>query len=77
MSELDDAVERLESFRDIEAGWLDGHGSAVSPQAVDKARMFLEILSKAGPPASFPMEDGGVSLEWVLGTRIISLDFFP
>lgn len=67
---------RLAHMRD---GWLDGDGHAPSYIALDAARDVLMRLEERGLalPGVFPMEDGGVQLEWASGEGVISLEVSP
>lgn len=68
---------RLLHLAHLRDGWLDGEGRAPSYIALDATREILMRLDEPGAPGIFPMEDGGVQLEWADGTRVVSFEVSP
>lgn len=73
---LDQRHERLTSIGELEAGWLDGSGKKISATALDATRKYIDSLSAAGAPlpSMFPMENGGVQIEWASGNHVYSVE---
>lgn len=73
-------ASRLLHLAHLRDGWLDGHGRAPSYIALDAARDLLLRL-QARPiselPGIFPMEDGGVQLEWASERKVTSIEVSP
>ena len=70
--------ERLDSFKNVADGWLDGHGIAPSDPAIAAAREILARLlvdSDAPRPSVYPTPDGGVQAEWILGIWVAEVVF--
>ena len=67
---------RLNEFRAIQDGWLDGGGKAPSPQGLDWLASSLKDYYAADIPIPhiYPTPEGGVSLEWAIGTHRASLE---
>ena len=65
------SADRLMDLAYLEEGWLNGGGGAISFAALDFARDVLTGVGAAGlqAPKVFPMEDGGVQLEWIDAAR--------
>lgn len=65
-SVIDEFESRFERLASIEAGWMDGRGEAVTADASSAARALIrEILeSNLALPFVYPVEDGGMSLQW-------------
>lgn len=61
MNDFKEAIAEMKSLKD---GWLDGDGEAISEEVI--ALVNDEVLKKFSfcPPHVFPMESGGLSLEW-------------
>jgi hypothetical protein len=58
-------------------GWNEGvGGSRIEFPALDAARDILSALQRSGRdlPGVFPMEDGGVQLEWASADRVTSVE---
>jgi hypothetical protein len=71
---------RLLQLAHLRDGWLDGAGRAPSFIALDAARDLLLRLDASNIqdlPGIFPMEDGGVQLEWASGERVVSIEVSP
>jgi hypothetical protein len=71
-----DVGARIQELKGLKDGWLDGEGVAPSDQDLD---WMLEFLNKEYPdelplPYIFPTPEGGVQLEWTIGSYDVSLD---
>lgn len=57
---------RLDEFRDMRNGWLEGEGSAPSHAGLDwLADSFNRHFPNDAPlPYAYPTEDGGIRMEW-------------
>lgn len=71
-----DVPARLDEFRDLRAGWLDGDGVALDSAGLD---WLAEAFEANYPddlelPYLFPTPDGGVRAEWTIGRHEVSLD---
>lgn len=71
-----DVVSRLNEFRKLKDGWLDGCGIAPSHDALNWfSDRFENNFSDDLPlPHLYPTEEGGVQAEWTLGQYEVSLD---
>jgi hypothetical protein len=78
--------QRLAALADLEPGWLDGEGRAITQGALVAARQFLNALSVMSvafpgliqPGGICPTEDGGVDVEWApKGGAWVSVEFTP
>ena len=71
-----DVPARLDEFRAMQNGWLDGAGQAPAPAGLDwlSASCDAYFPADAPLPYAYPTPAGGVRLEWSLGTQEISLD---
>lgn len=72
-----DFSSRLAEFRAIQDGWLDGGGKAPSPQGLDWISSSLKRHYRSADlprPHIYPTPEGGVSLEWAIGTHRASLE---
>ena len=67
---------RLDELRRLKDGWLDGLGKAPTAESLDwLARTFCAQYSADLPrPYIYPTAEGGVQLEWSLGSREASLE---
>lgn len=66
---------RLMSFAELSAGWLEGCGKAVPVAGLEwLADQFAKHGSGIPRPFLFPTESGGVQAEWLIGTDEISLE---
>lgn len=68
---------RFVELATLEEGWNEGVGGArVEFPALDAARDILAAVQQAGRelPGVFPMEDGGVQLEWASPDRVTSVE---
>ncbi|MFW5653899.1 MAG: hypothetical protein ACOC0P_07610 [Planctomycetota bacterium] len=71
-----DVPARLDEFRDLKHGWLDGHGNAPSKNGLD---WFASEFDQNYPgelplPYLYPTESGGIRAEWQFGDTDASLD---
>lgn len=66
MSDLEERLQRIESFAELEQGWLDGDGEPISKGTIEFAKYMLAILYKAGDTdfCIFPNPDGIIVFEW-------------
>ena len=57
---------RLDEFRDMRNGWMEGEGSAPSHAGLDRlADSFTRHFPNEAPlPYAYPTEDGGIRMEW-------------
>ena len=71
-----DVPARLEEFRQMTAGWLDGEGVAPQPDQLDwLAKTFdLNYPDDLPLPYTFPTPEGRVEMEWSLGSRSVALE---
>jgi hypothetical protein len=81
-----DVPARLDEFRDMKDGWAEGmqyagdwgsgYGKAPSPAGLDwLARSFESFYPVDGQlPYTYPTPEGGVQVEWSLGSNEISLE---
>lgn len=65
-TDLDGFRERMKEMESLKKGWLDGDGEPISRAVSDL--VTDEVLKRLSfcPPHVFPMESGGLSLEWFL-----------
>ena len=66
-----DVDARLDGFRNLRDGWLEDGGAAPDHAELD---WLADVFGKYHPagmplPRTYPMADGGVSLEWSFGER--------
>jgi hypothetical protein len=70
-SEIQRIWDRLNSFKSIADGWLEGDGRAPSQLAKVRAREVLGRLlverHDIAAPSIFPTPIGGVQAEWIVG----------
>ena len=71
-----DVPSRLEEFKVLRDGWLEGEGLAPNHDGLDwLASTFDDQFPNDLPlPYLFPTEDGGVRAEWASGEHSVSLD---
>ena len=71
-----DVSARLDEFRDLRDGWLDGAGRAPSGAGLDwLARAFGQHFpDDLSLPFAYPTAEGGVQLEWSLDPYEITLE---
>ena len=61
-------VDRLDGFRVLQNGWLDGYGSAPNPHGLDWLQQRLvEDYGDSPIPHIYPTPEGGVQFEWDIG----------
>jgi hypothetical protein len=56
--------DRLTELSKLKEGWLDGHGKALTREALKQASAFGPSLPSDISLHVYPTEEGGVSLEW-------------
>jgi hypothetical protein len=86
VEELQPALERLAEFATLENDW-DSYGAVpITPAAIDVAReLAAEIISRHAlslRPAGYtfdvvPLPNGGVQLEWDIGSRHLEIAVDP
>lgn len=71
-----DVLARLDAFRTLKDGWLEGQGFALSHAGIDWfSRMFSQAYPDHLPlPYTYPTPDGGIRLEWALNHIESSLE---
>jgi hypothetical protein len=71
-----DIAARLEEFRSIEDGWLEGEGKAPFPDGLDwLAQLFDQRYPDDLPiPHLYPTAEGGIQAEWSQETKEITLE---
>ena len=71
-----DVSARLDEFRTMQDGWLDGTGNAPGPAGLDWfSDSFERLFSDDLPlPHLFPTTEGGIEAEWSLGARSVIFD---
>lgn len=75
LDELDVAA-RVDELRLLNDGWLEGRGLALSATGLDwfVASFQREFSGDLPLPYVYPTEDGGLRLEWDLGSLDLSID---
>ena len=75
--QLQNAIEsQIKELRELEDGWYERDGKAPSDQGLD---WLLQVFGKWYPPdldlpTLYPMFDGGVQAEWMLGRIDLTLE---
>lgn len=71
-----DVPARLDEFRNLRDGWLDGSGVAPNTNGLDWLTEAFEANypDDLNLPCLFPTPGGGVRAEWSFGRRELSLD---
>lgn len=71
-----DVPARLDEFRALRDGWLDGDGVALDSAGLDWLADAFEANypDDLELPYLFPMPNGGVRAEWTIGQHEVSLD---
>ncbi|MCF7853528.1 MAG: hypothetical protein K9N51_01925 [Candidatus Pacebacteria bacterium] len=71
-----DVPARLDEFRPLRRGWLDGVGIPPPQEGLDWLTMQFTASypEDAALPYAYPTEDGGILMEWSLGGVEASLD---
>ena len=57
---------RIEELKALKKGWLDGNGEELSFEVIELVVDEVKKRFNFHPPHLFPMESGGLSLEWFL-----------
>ena len=67
---------RLEEFKKIENGWLDGDGMAPDHEGLDWliGAFKSHFHDEAMPPRTYPTEDGRVRMEWSIKNNAMILE---
>jgi hypothetical protein len=67
---------RLDEFRGLKQGWLNGKGHFLNPAGLDWLTRQLETVypEELSPPYLYPTAEGGVQAEWTIGKEEISLE---
>ena len=72
---LNDAIEKIRKFEDLEENWNSYGAVRIHPVAIDTAIAWLTALSANVPrPHIVPTSSGHVGLEWGTGYRTVELD---
>lgn len=61
---VEEFLERIEEMEHLQNGWLDGDGEAIAKDVLDLVVAEVKKRISTCPPHVFPMETGGLSLEW-------------
>ena len=71
-----DVLARLDEFRTLKDGWLEGGGRAPDHAGLGwLSASFERHYPKDIPlPHTYPTPEGGVEMEWSLGSQAISLE---
>lgn len=71
-----DVPARLDELRLLKDGWLEGSGNAPTSAGIDwLSDKFAQLYPEDLPlPFVYPTPEGGVRLEWSLGSRDVTLD---
>lgn len=71
-----DVAARLDEFRFMRDGWLDGEGYAPRRDGLDWLADAFECYYPDGLPLPYlyPTAEGGIQAEWSLGRHEISLE---
>ncbi|MDA1050217.1 MAG: hypothetical protein O3C40_07025 [Planctomycetota bacterium] len=71
-----DVAARLDEFRSLQNGWLDGKGLAPAPAGLDWLTTSFEnsYPDDLPLPYVYPTAEGGVQAEWTLGQHELSLE---
>jgi hypothetical protein len=59
--------EQLSKLVDLKAGWYDGEGLSISPDAILRVKFTLYSMINEGSRGKFyiyPTVDGGIQVEW-------------
>ena len=78
VSSLDslDVPARLDEFREMSDGWLEGYGVAPSRKGLDwlSAAFDAHYSSDTPLPYTYPTEEGGIRMEWSMGKHAMILE---
>ena len=71
-----DVAARLDEFRDMQDGWLEGEGLAPRSLGMDwLAAIFNRYFPDDAPlPCTYPTVDGGIRMEWSQGDNAFVLE---
>ena len=78
--DANDVAARLDEFRSLKRGWLDGKGLAPKSECLDRlSQLFDANFPENLPlPYVYPTPEGGVQFEWSQGDKELSLEIeFP
>lgn len=73
------SAARCGRIGELEDGWLDGTGRAISLNVLRLSSQVLSSMRATGikPPRIFPSEDGGMSFEWATAEYVLTIDVEP
>ena len=78
ISELDplDVPARLDEFRSMQDGWLEGEGLAPSPEGLEWLSTSFESHydDDVELPHTYPTEEGGIRMEWSVENNVLILE---
>lgn len=64
----DRIAKRLQELSQLQPGWLDGEGAAVSPTCITWTMDVFKNLPVDFPPTYlYPTPDGDIQIEWTIG----------
>jgi hypothetical protein len=71
-----DVAARVDELRSLKDGWLEGHGRAPNGAALNwfTSAFDAQFDDELPLPYVFPIEKGGLRLEWELGDADVSVD---
>lgn len=74
-----DIESRLDDFKSLKHGWLEGKGVAPNHQVLEELAILFDTHYSLEPyPYLYPTAEGGVQAEWTLGSWEVSLEInFP
>lgn len=67
---------RLDEIKQLEPGWLDGDGQAIDPRSIDAIWKIIQAVFPDGGVHVFPMEEGGVSIEYIKEDTSLTIDSY-
>jgi len=73
-----DVMARLEELKSVQAGWLDGEGSAIDRELISAVEIGigrLVSLHNLPNPYTYPNIEGGLRLEWDIKEWAIEVEF--
>lgn len=80
MLEMATINERIDSFKEMDYGWLNGFGAPPTEQAIETSKSVLSRLGESYKdierPGIFPTPEGDIQAEWVFENWSIDLVFY-